>query len=96
MPHQTDVDLPIFQTFPGLLTTPPRVRQLDGKWVIEWRWVSENKEVTLVLHAFVQSQPLWSYAIWDAATNTVSHYVGRHADINQDRLMKIEQGRSIG
>ena len=93
MISKTDVDLPIFTTFPGLLDKPPRVRQMDGKWVIEWRWTSEDKEVTLVLHAFVTSAPLWSYAIFDAQSNTVTHYIGRDADIDKDRLMKIEEGR---
>lgn len=94
MVHKTDLDLPIFATFPGLMATAPRIRQLDGKWVIEWKWISEDREVTLVLHAFVTSQPLWSYAIFDVATNTVTHYVGRYADIDKDKLIKIEEGRA--
>jgi hypothetical protein len=88
-----DVALPIFQTYPGLLTSAPRLKQLDGKWVIEWTWTSDDTKVTLVLHAYVTSQPLWSYAIHDVATNTVRQYLGRSADIDKDKLMKIEQGR---
>jgi len=90
---ETQIDLPIFSTYPGLLKAAPHVRMLEGKWVIEWRWQGDNDEVTLVLHAFVTAQPMWSYAIYDRSTNTVRQYVGRHADIDQDRLMKIEEGR---
>lgn len=93
MTNETEMELPIFRTYPGLMLQPPKLKQMGGKWVLEWTFRDKDTEVTLVLHAYVTMQPLWSYAIYDVTTNTVRQYLGRSADMEKDRLMMIEEGR---
>jgi len=88
--------IPIFDQFPELLDDPPRYgTDNNGAWFIEWKALRRdgNGDIRVVLHAFIPSQVLWSYAIFDEATNTVRHYRGKHGDMKRDELVIIEEGQ---